>query len=59
MAKTKDPAPSEAEYKLLQALLYDSLLHGVPLVAHNVRSALADLLIHLGRPKLAELVKTM
>jgi hypothetical protein len=46
---------SEEESVLLFALKYDSMLQAVhPLVATNVTEKVRELLVALGRPKLAE-----
>jgi hypothetical protein len=57
--KSQSEVVTEEERELVRALVYDTLLGSVPLVLCNVREALEKLLVNLGRPKLAEVARTV
>lgn len=57
--KRQEREPNEQETALLRSLVYDTLLGSHPLIRCNVEEALERLLTHIGRPKLAAVLKTI
>lgn len=57
--KVVEEVVTDEERAMVAALLYDTLLMGVPVVSQNVRDALQALLVGLGRPLLGEYVQTV
>lgn len=56
---TREKMPTEEELSLLRAILYDTLLASNPIISCNVQERLADLLVAIGRPKLAGALATV
>lgn len=55
----KEADPTDEDVSRVKALMLDTLLGSQPLIYSNVREALAALLRHIGRPKLAAVVESL